>query len=151
MPAKLSDSLRKLAASLDEEEAAELATAERERVDRLEARLERGGLNEEDAETLRRARALLKALDEEDATDAGSAGDGGAGGGRSKSKDSENGDSPPPRTATRPGRRRGNAYDYDLDDKGRPVKLSTARIYSGDDEPDEIEYELDAEDEDDAG
>lgn len=40
---------------------------------------------------------------------------------------------------TRPGRRNGMAYDWDVDDDGNVVALDVARIYSGDDEDDEVE------------
>lgn len=46
----------------------------------------------------------------------------------------------------RPGRKSGMAYDWFVDDDGNVVKSSTAIIYSGEDEPDEVEM-LDDEDE----
>jgi hypothetical protein len=142
--ASLTQALRKLADELDADEKRELEAAERARVDRLEARLERGGLSEEDSETLKRARALLDALDQEPDDDqpATRGGAGGSSNGSGSGGGSGDGDAPPPRTATRPGRKRGNAYDWEPDDSGAPRRLSTARVFSGDDEPDEIEYEL---------
>lgn len=143
--AKLSDAMRRLADELDADDKKELEAATAERIDRLEAAQTRGGLSEEQADTLARARALLDELDKDPPDDRGGApggsGDDDDGGGG-------DGDEPPPsrRTAKRPGRKRGQAYDYDVDEKGRPVKLGTAKVYGGDDEPDEIEYELDADD-----
>jgi hypothetical protein len=39
---------------------------------------------------------------------------------------------------TRPGRKAGNAYDWDVDDDGKVIELPVARVYSGEDEPDEV-------------
>lgn len=140
MALTLQDRLRKMAQEMDDDERAEREKTTQERIDRLEAAEQRGGLSAEQTETLEKARALLDALEEEDRRDAargGASGDGGGDGG-------DGGDPPPkPRTATRPGRKKGQAYDVDYDDKGRPIKLDVARVYGGDDEPDEIEYELD--------
>lgn len=44
-----------------------------------------------------------------------------------------------PAGRTRPGRKAGQAYDYDVDDDGRIVSLSVAQVYSGEDEPDEVQ------------
>lgn len=44
----------------------------------------------------------------------------------------------PPRR-TRPGRKSGMAYDWWVDDEGRVTKLDIARVYTGEDEPDEVE------------
>lgn len=40
---------------------------------------------------------------------------------------------------TRPGRRSGQAYDWFVDDDGNVVRSNVAVIYSGEDEPDEVE------------
>lgn len=145
MTAKLSDAMRRLADELDADEKKELEAATVERIDRLEAAQSRGGLTEEQATTLQRARALLDELDKDPGEGEGSPSGSGGGGG----SDVGDGADPPPtrRTEKRPGRRRGNAYDWEPDEKGRPQKLGTAKVYQGDDEPDEIEYELDADDE----
>ena len=45
----------------------------------------------------------------------------------------------PAKTRTRPGRRAGNAYLFSVDDKGEVRKSDTAIVYSGPDEPDEVE------------
>ena len=39
---------------------------------------------------------------------------------------------------TRPGRKKGKAYAWTVDDDGGVVKTDIAHIYSGDDEPDEV-------------
>lgn len=141
MPQLTGERLRRWAAELDDEERAEKESATQERIDRLEAASSRGGLTEEQAETLKRARALLDALDEEDrraaAKDTGDDGEG--------DDDAGGSDDPPAtrRTGTRKGRKRGNAYDYDVDEKtGRPVPLGVAKVYQGDDEPDQVEFEI---------
>lgn len=49
---------------------------------------------------------------------------------------------------TRPGRKSGMAYDWDVDDDGKVYRSPTAMIYSGEDEPDEVEMFPEPEDED---
>ena len=44
---------------------------------------------------------------------------------------------------TRPGRKSGSAYDWDVDDDGRVHKLDVARVYSGEDEADEVDLPAD--------
>jgi uncharacterized coiled-coil protein SlyX len=46
---------------------------------------------------------------------------------------------PEPVKAMRPGRKKGKAYQFTVDDEGRVQKTDIAHIYSGDDEPDEVE------------
>jgi hypothetical protein len=46
---------------------------------------------------------------------------------------------PPPEPRKRPGRRSGMAYDWWVDDDGRVTKLDVARVYTGEDEPEEVE------------
>lgn len=129
--------LRELADKLDGRSKAAAEQELQARVDRLEAAQARGGLTEEQARTLSNAQALLDDLDREQEEEEKkrkpapkSNGDGGDGGTQRK-------------LATRPGRKKGAAYDYDVDEQGRPVKLGTAKVYSGDDEPDEVTYEVD--------
>ena len=50
---------------------------------------------------------------------------------------------------TRPGRKSGRAYGWWIDEKGKVIPLDIARIYSGEDEPDEVELVPDTDDEDD--
>lgn len=53
---------------------------------------------------------------------------------------------------TRPGRKSGRAYDWYVDDKGRVVVTDVATVYSGDDEPDEVEtWDQEEEEEEDGG
>lgn len=48
----------------------------------------------------------------------------------------------PPATAkTRPGRKKGQAYQWTVDEKGAVQKTDIAHIYSGPDEPDEVAIE----------
>ncbi len=58
--------------------------------------------------------------------------------------DDDNDDDPPatppkPKPRTRPGRKSGSAYDWDVDKDGEVVPVGMARVYSGDDEPEEVE------------
>lgn len=46
-------------------------------------------------------------------------------------------EAPPKRT--RPGRKAGQVYAYDIDDDGQRVELDVARVYNGPDEDDEVE------------
>lgn len=49
---------------------------------------------------------------------------------------------------TRPGRKNGKAYGWYVDEKGRVKVSEVAQVYSGDDEPDEVElYDQDDEEE----
>ena len=48
-------------------------------------------------------------------------------------------DKPEPKRRTRPGRKKGNAYQWTVDDNGNVQKTDIAHIYSGEDEPDEVE------------
>lgn len=126
--------LRELADKLDGRSKAAAEQELQARVDRMEAALSRGGLTEEQQRTLASAQALLDELDAEQ---------------DEEEKPKRNGKPKPKdegvqrKLATRPGRKKGAAYDYDVDDQGRPVKLGTAKVYSGDDEPDEVTYEVD--------
>jgi hypothetical protein len=45
----------------------------------------------------------------------------------------------PPQRKTRPGRKKGNAYQWSVDDKGNVVKTDIAHIDSGENKPDEVE------------
>lgn len=58
---------------------------------------------------------------------------------------------PPSGRKTRPGRKSGMAYDWYVDNDGKVVRSPTATIYSGEDEPDEVEMFPDEPDDDDAG
>lgn len=48
-------------------------------------------------------------------------------------------DPPPPARRTRPGRKSGRPYSFDVDDEGNVRDLDTAKIYNGPDEDDEVE------------
>ena len=56
----------------------------------------------------------------------------------------------PPARRKRPGRKSGSAYDWYVDDDGNVVRSPVAVIYSGEDEPDEVEM-LDEPDEPEGG
>lgn len=129
--------LRELADKLDGRSKAAAEQELQARVDRMEAALARGGLTEEQQRTLASAQALLDELDAEQDEEESKP----KRNGKPKPKDDDEGVQR--KLATRPGRKKGAAYDYDVDDQGRPVKLGTAKVYSGDDEPDEVTYEVD--------
>jgi hypothetical protein len=45
----------------------------------------------------------------------------------------------PPAAKTRPGRKKGQAYQWTVDEKGKVQRTDIAHIYSGEDEPDHVE------------
>lgn len=45
----------------------------------------------------------------------------------------------PPTAKTRPGRKKGQAYQWTVDGKGKVQRTDIAHIYSGEDEPDQVE------------
>lgn len=55
---------------------------------------------------------------------------------------------PDPKRKTRQGRKAGRAYDWDVVD-GKIVYLNYAKVYSGEDEPEEVDLLVDDEDDDD--
>lgn len=134
----LAQLLRRLADEYEreaaEEAAGEASAATEQRIAELEARLQAADpspaqvrsalddLDDEEQELIRQHRAARTA--------AGGGGNGGS---------PDGGQPPPPRTRTRPGRRRGNAYAWDVGDDGEIVQLDTAKVYQGEDEPDRVE------------
>lgn len=124
--------LRKLADDMDAEERAEEEVTLRERIDRLEAALASGGLTDDQRTTLERAEAMLNELEAADRRDDQEHEEEEPDG-----TDDDNGRKP--RKPTRPGRKRGHAYAWDVDEDGNVVKLSTAKVWGGDDEPDRVE------------
>lgn len=50
---------------------------------------------------------------------------------------------------TRPGRKSGRAYGWWIDEEGEVIKLDIARVYSGEDEPDEVDLLPKQDDDDD--
>lgn len=65
-----------------------------------------------------------------------------------KRKRKEDPTPPPTGRRTRPGRKSGAAYDWYVDDDGKVVRSPTAVIYSGEDEPDEVEMLPEPDDDD---
>lgn len=56
--------------------------------------------------------------------------------------DNNDDDGKPPKNKpkrTRPGRRSGAVYDWFVDENGKVVKAEVAKVYTGEDEPDEVE------------
>jgi hypothetical protein len=121
--------LRKWAQELDDEEAAEVAAADRAKLEQL---ADEDRLTADEVAFLRRVKADLEADDETDEKPEPEA-------------EPEPDEKPEPeaektpRRRTRPGRKNGAAYGWWVDDDGNVVKIDGARIYSGDDEPDEVE------------
>ena len=60
--------------------------------------------------------------------------------------DDDEGGEPEPeperKATTRPGRKSGQAYEYDVDDEGNVVPSDVALIYTGEDEEDEVELRV---------
>lgn len=133
MPNLTGDRLRKWADELDAEERAELEAEERRRIDELTSQPHL------DAEEIEWLRGLRKHLEAEEAAEknekpaAGSAEPetGGA-------DDDESDKEAKPRQRTRPGRKNGMAYNFEVDDDGNVIPIDGGRIYSGDDEPDRV-------------
>jgi hypothetical protein len=130
--------LRKLADELDAEDHAAAEEELRAKVDRLEAAQGKGGLSPEQQAVLDRAQKLLDELDEEERLER----EKNAGGGGAATVDTGGNPVPPAPPAdkkTRPGRKSGMAYDWDVDDDGKVVKADTAIVWTGADEDDEVE------------
>lgn len=88
-----------------------------------------------DADVARIAAAVRGGVDDDPTGGRPGAGDGdGSGDGGNVDPDPK----PKPKK-TRPGRKSGNVYDWDVDDAGQLVRLDTAKVYAGDDEPDRVE------------
>jgi hypothetical protein len=130
--------LRRLADELDAEEKTEAEAELRAKVDRLEEAQNRGGLSDEQTTVLRRAEELLDELDRERDEDRGSSSssDGSPTG---SSSDDDAGEPEPKPAKTRPGRKSGAAYDWTVDDDGKVRKVDVATVWTGADEPDEVE------------
>lgn len=144
-PSRESARLRRWADEIDAEERAERETELEKKVDRLEAQLASSGLSADDRALLTRARERLAALEAAD-SDGGTNDDQGsrADGARNDDDDGGSGsgdDQGRRRRRTRPGRKSGAAYDWTLDDDGEVVRSDVAVVYSGEDEPDEVELE----------
>lgn len=122
--------LRKM---IEEAEAEEDRSSVLERLERLEQRLEErgsGGLSDDDVAFLRRLREQQAATDDDPPA------------GDDPDDDPPADDDPdddPPAAKTRPGRKSGMAYDWTVDDDGNVVESATAIVYTGEDEPDEVE------------
>jgi len=65
----------------------------------------------------------------------------------SKGVEEEKKDTEDKKRKTRRGRKNGRAYDWYVDDKGRVIVSDVATVYSGEDEPDEVEMWNDEEEE----
>lgn len=97
------------------------------------------GLSDADVERI--AEAVTRRAGGTDGGD-GAAGADGQGAGEGGGSDGDAGGdtpNPPPKPRTRPGRKSGSVYDWDVDDQGQVVKLDTAKVYGGDDEPESVE------------
>lgn len=69
---------------------------------------------------------------------------------KKEDEDDDDGKKKTTKVRTRPGRKSGRAYGWWIDDDGEVIKLDIARVYSGEDEPDEVDLlpKKDDEDED---
>lgn len=131
MPRSRADILKELRARIDGLE------AELEAEERAEADAESATEAREAAEDVKALRAELAELRQElrTAREEPPPGD----------EDEPPGNEPPPdedagdELSTRPGRKKGNLYDWDVDEAGNVVRLDIPHVYSGDDEEDEVE------------
>lgn len=132
MPGLTSEDLRKLANELDTREKGESQAELAKRVEQLEAQrteLDFSTLTDEQLETLaERLRGPLGVEAREELEE------------RVEENPPSVEEVPPvPTRRTRPGRKAGRAYMWTIDDDGKVQKQSLAHIYSGPDEPDEVE------------
>ena len=131
MPPDLKAMLRRLADQIEDEEEGERSQGLVARIEALEQRKPTAdelrealaALSDEDLRELLRVPAVREEVREEI---------------------EEREDGPPPEdeeptVRTRPGRKRGHAYMFTVDDEGRVKRTEIAHIYSGEDEPDEVE------------
>ena len=148
MARSLHEILRKLADEIESDEKAEHEDAQRRKLEELEAR----AFSEDDRAALDRIKKLVAELDEDDAKDEDEKEDDEGEDddelearrlkrkAKRKAKPAEDEDEDEkPAPKTRPGRKRGAAYDWDVDEDGEVRRLDVARIYDGDDEPDTVE------------
>lgn len=137
MPSTLKDVLAKIVKELDDEEAKDEIRdlrdqlAQGKRVTLADIREAIAEAPPEDRAAIREL--LAEELDGQPVADPPAPDDDGKGKGKRKPKPE------PPKRSTRPGRRSGQAYDWFVDDDGQVVRSNVAVIYSGEDEPDEVE------------
>lgn len=136
--------LRKLADEIEAEETA-LEAERRE----AESKAEKDALQAKIDELEKKGEKVDELLEKlNDQPGPGGPGGEGKGGGSERS-----GSTPPPgppdddddRPRTRDGRKSGAVYDWDVDAKGNRVPLEVPKVYSGEDEDDEVELPDDAE------
>lgn len=138
MARSISELLKHLAAEAEADEKADRDAAAIKHLEELQANAQAApALSDEDRELLEWARGLRADLERErEQENDDSAGDGDE---KRPKKKREKNDDPPAAKRTRPGRKSGQAYDWDVDDGGNVRRLDFGKIYSGDDEPDEVE------------
>lgn len=140
MPLTTAD-LRKLADDVEARDKGEADAELRAEIARLKAKVEGatpaerhdafGDLSEEEEEEVRRALTAFRSRPKDD-----------------PEPDPDPGpdpDSKPPKVKKRPGRKSGNAYDWDVDDDGNRVERDTVVVWSDGDEDDEVEVPAEAE------
>lgn len=134
MDANLTKALRRLADDLEKEEQGQLSEAALARLEALEARVETQYSRDEILKALgtlsaEERRAVLGELDlPEPAPEP------------APEPESQPEPEPEPKPKrVRAGRKSGSLYMWDVDDKGRQFPLDIPHLYSGDDEPDEVE------------
>lgn len=147
MPPSIREVLARIAAELEEEEIRDEFEALRSRRATWEEVLD--AIRTAPAEARRELRTLLAAEPElaggaaaamETAAGANGGGGGGAGAGDGSEAEAAPAPQRAPRRRTRPGRKSGAAYDWYIDEaSGEIVRSPVAIVYSGPDEPDEVE------------
>lgn len=143
--ADVKETLRRLLGELDAEDDRESIAELRRELDELK---NRPGLSREELDAILDARdearqAEREAAEQEQDDDSGDGSEGASG-----DDSGSNGDSGR-KPRTRPGRRSGQVYAWDVDDDGKVVKLDVAKVYNGPDEPDRVELAAKSDDGDD--
>lgn len=138
-----SEDLRKLADELDAREQAEVTKAEKDRLDALEAKLAEkteaeSALSADDLAFIREMREERDRARREDRREQDDDDDEGDDDGKPAAKERK------PKVKTRPGRKNSQAYDFTVDEQGNVIRDGMAHIYSGEDEPDEVELPAEA-------
>lgn len=138
--ARLQDVLRRIITEMDDEEAKDEMRELRDQLKQGQ-KVSVADIREAIAAAPPEERAALRELLAEELNDDGNPppADDGNGDDKGKGKRKPNPKPPATKRNVRPGRKSGAAYDWYVDDDGKVVRSPTAVIYSGEDEPDEVE------------
>lgn len=132
MAKPLHEYLRELATQIEKDEQADRDEEAKQKL----AKLESAALSEDDRELLEWARKFRAELEKDEQGDPPAAPKPAA-----KTKEEPEPKPEPAAKKTRPGRKSGMAYQWTVDEAGKVERLDMARVYSGPDEPDEVELD----------